>query len=934
MRNFATIYPKMIIKMKKRHLLLTLSLLLGLAVQAAPVSVEQARQKAARFLMERSNNRAIVEMQRVDVQAQAVDASQRAASTTARDMYYVFNADRTEGGYVVVSGDDRVPAILGYSETGTIDPANMPENMRAFLDQYARQIAYITDNNIQNRPYMAPQREVVAPKLTTTWDQGSPFNNKCPVDTRYNQRSATGCVATALAQVMNYHRYPAKTTQTIPAYSTWSLGIKVAAIEPTEIDWDNMRTNYRLYSTNAQKEAVATLMALCGAAVQMDYSATGSASTTSFIAPALRQYFGYTGACTAFRDDYTLEDWEEMVYNELTTNGPVYIDGQSAGGGHAFIVDGYDGNGYFHLNWGWSGVGNDYYLLTVLNPNGATGMGASSTEDGYSFNQDMLVGFNPNVTEPALQKSLTVGSIRVNGRTTLQRGSTGNFDVALKAMLYNMTSDNASFDYGLAFVDDNGQMTGQKLSGSRNISSYYGYEFSLTGSANLADGHYKAVAISKLSGQSEWQRCLGSLNYAIDVVVSGNTATLSAPSVNLTATEWKATGNTAPGKLVPLTITLTNSGTDFMRDVYLRIDNEVVAGRRLDIRAGETKDFEIDFGAEKEGTMFLQLCYDSENQRSYVTFASAALLVAKNGGGIVDGQKLLTFSTNVTGLSEGVMKANGELASTVTAKVRATNRGMAKYDDVFGMELLSVDAQGATTLLASKEQSVSLEVNDAADVTFSFENVPNQASYMLRPWYKDAKGNKTYDEENAISLAITDFKGIEHKLSIKITMNDLNTRVRPNKLTNANPHVAVQITNGGSYDYNDELLVRVCTIVDAKPVDIGKNVSEQLQLPVGEVAKREYDFTGLKNGEAYAFLVDYVTEGEMTYLQNYVAFIVDDPNADGIDEIVAMSGADKQVSVYDLNGRRVATVKAAQLKQTLRQLPKAIYVIEGTKMHN
>lgn len=908
--------------MKRNLLLLLAGLLLSTVMEAAPVDMEQARRLASRFLMERSESRAPVVLQRVSLQD---GIARRSASVTDGDLLYVFNAARTQGGYVVVSGDDRTPAILAYSDEGSLTADAMPEAMRGMLESYARQIAYMADHNVQNAPRRAAERQKVAAMVTTAWDQSAPYNQKCPVDTRNNQRSATGCVATALAQLMNYHKYPQRTLSTIPAYTTWSLKLSVDAIEPTDIDWDNMRPNYRTYSTAAQKEAVATLMFLIGASVGMDYSATGSGASSASVEPAVRDCFGYTGARLLSRDDYTLDEWEDLIYREMVTNGPVYLAGQSAGGGHAFLIDGYDKDGYFHVNWGWSGTGSDYCLLSVLNPYNTSGLGSSTTEDGFSYAQDILAGMNPAVTTPAQGMSLTASSMRVYGRSSLQRNASGNFAIQARTMLYNMNYDDANFEYGLAIVDANGNRVAETKTGSRVIGGLTGYEFTLTCATNLADGQYKAVAISRQAGTTKWEVCGGSLNYFLGITVSGDNATLTSPTISIEGGEWTATGNTAPGSLIPLRIRLTNNGSDFYRDVMLMSNGKVLAGRRLDLKAGETKDFDIDFGTDTEGTMFLQLCYESD--RSMVPFAQAALLVSRKGGGIVDGQRLLTLATNIIGLSGDVMKANAEGASTVTVTANVTNRGSADYNDSFGADLL--DAEG--NMLRTVEQKISLKVNDYVSTQLVFDNVPNEASYQVKVWYKDTQGAKVFDEQD-FAFSITPFTGIEHNLAIKMTLSNLNTRTK--KLTNANPHLTLQITNKGSYDYNDRLLVRVCKIVDRQPVDIGKNYDEQLQLPVGDKVEREYDFTGLVNGEVYAVMADYVTEGQLTSLLNYLDFIVDDPNADAVRDIVAHIGADRMITVCDLSGRQVARVRAALLEQTLRQLPKAVYVVEGAKMYN
>ena len=347
--------------MKKITALLILMMTTVLA-QAGNVTPEEAKAKAQTFMQTRlgAGKHHAMKMVTSGQPLRAAAAGKNAegavsAEGTTSDndaaavAYYVFNAGDGEG-FVVVSGDDRTPAILGYADQGAFDLSNVPENMQAWLDDYARQIDYL-DAHPQMAIAKAPASEhaAIRPMLTSTWNQGAPYNNLCPKDG--NNRSVTGCVATAMAQVLYYHRYPARTTKTIPGYTTQKKGIKVAAIGMTTIDWANMLDSYSGGETTTQEQAVARLMQLCGASVEMDYSSEASSASSWAASEALKNYFDYDRATTDLdRSNYLAAEWDELIYRELAEDRPVYYSGQSTGGGHAFVVDGYDKDGLYHVN--------------------------------------------------------------------------------------------------------------------------------------------------------------------------------------------------------------------------------------------------------------------------------------------------------------------------------------------------------------------------------------------------------------------------------------------------------------------------------------------------------------------------------------------------------------------------------------------------------
>ena len=328
-------------------------------VMANPVSRQQAQLNVQKFLQQHGKAVTV--------------PSLRYASTVSTADWYVFNIGDNQG-YVIASGDDLAPAVLGYADEGSLDMYNIPENMQWWLDEYARQIRFMRDHGLSasRKTGKFPAQPAIAPLMTSRWNQTAPYNRYCPLDTN-GLRCVTGCVATAMAQVMYYHRFNsvAETTHEIPSFVT-SNGVVVDAVPAgSAIDWDNMVDTYNssIVTTEEQKNAVAHLMQYCGSSVQMDYSSGSSGAYSSRVAPALVAFFNYSSSTKyRFRNNCGLtdEEWEDFIYNELSNSRPVYYSGVSSTNvAHAFVCDGYDGDGFFHLNWGWGGPGA-YFRLSAI----------------------------------------------------------------------------------------------------------------------------------------------------------------------------------------------------------------------------------------------------------------------------------------------------------------------------------------------------------------------------------------------------------------------------------------------------------------------------------------------------------------------------------------------------------------------------------------
>jgi len=390
-----------------RILLMALTTLITVCASAAPITREQARQRAEQFLQKRHGSRhlaPVTESKKLKPHSQLHPSQTQTALPLQGEqeeglpLYYVFDRGTSEG-FIIVSGDDQTRPVLGYTDHGTFDYAALPENARYWIDYLTDQLQTVRDNPQQTAPVAdVPVHDAVEPLVKTKWNQGNPYNLACP--NYFGQGlSVTGCVATAMAQLLYYWHEKSVTEiqDDIPAFDTRGAhatygNLHVEGVPAgAEIDWDNMLEVYSGSATMRQKMAVANLMRYCGVAVRMDYSPSGSGAFSGDVPDALKNYFGYGSTVKLInRGDYTETTWDRAIYNEVAAGRPLYLSGSNADGGHAFVCDGYDGEGCFHINWGWGGGGPDgYYLLSVLKP-GQQGIGG--TGDGYSNGQAAVIG--------------------------------------------------------------------------------------------------------------------------------------------------------------------------------------------------------------------------------------------------------------------------------------------------------------------------------------------------------------------------------------------------------------------------------------------------------------------------------------------------------------------------------------------------------------
>lgn len=377
--------------MRKQFLLMLILCLTASLAWAERIDVATAR-KVAESVAQRegavSGLRSAGELSLVYAAAPGQSGSAlRSGTMEGAADYFVFNFPGGKG-FAIVSGDDRVRPVLGYSGEGSFDPDNLPENLRGMLAYYQDQITWANDKDIEATPDIAAEwnqlmsgtalRAAGGKVLQTAkWNQEEPYNNQTPVIN--GKKTYTGCGATAAAIIMRYNMHPDVVTKGVSYYNVRGVDYPVSY---APYQWDKMPLNYNPGNYTAEEaNQVAALMWHIGANVKMNYDVIGtegSSSNGTDIAAALRSVFEYSPALRyVYKTDYRWEDWKMMIRNEINQNRPILYRGAGSGG-HLFVLDGYNQQEAFHFNWGWGGSADGFYLLTSLDPNGndfSQGMG-------------------------------------------------------------------------------------------------------------------------------------------------------------------------------------------------------------------------------------------------------------------------------------------------------------------------------------------------------------------------------------------------------------------------------------------------------------------------------------------------------------------------------------------------------------------------------
>ncbi|WP_201978393.1 thiol protease/hemagglutinin PrtT [Hymenobacter rubidus] len=397
--------------MKKLYSLALLLLLLLSRAVANPIDEATAQRVGRAFLTTHTGHglpasAALALVYRAEMGSMAAPGATKPAPA-----FYVFSTASPTPGFVLVAGDDQVTPVLGYSDQSAFDPAHLAPQVAKWLEGYRAQVRQVVETHTAATPDIRGAWQellsgataagrptgtaAVAPLVATRWNQQPYYNDLCPYDNAGGGRSVTGCVATAMCQVMKFWNYPT-TGAGFHSYNTTSLGTLSANFGTTTYQWTSMPN-----SVTSANTAVATLMYQVGVSVNMGYSAHSSNAYVISAASngpdcaeyALKTYFGYRTTMQGLqRANYSDTQWLNMMKAELDASRPIVYAGFGSGGGHCFVADGYDNNNFLHFNWGWGGAYDGYFSINAVNP---AGLGTGGGSGGYNSGQQAIIGIQP-----------------------------------------------------------------------------------------------------------------------------------------------------------------------------------------------------------------------------------------------------------------------------------------------------------------------------------------------------------------------------------------------------------------------------------------------------------------------------------------------------------------------------------------------------------
>ena len=556
------------------------ALLLPATMFAAPITLETAKRQAREFISHSGMRKS-----KGEPRLTLSFTIERPAklSSTPNSVLYAFNV--ADGGFVIASGDDVAIPILGYGEAEEgISMEDLPCNMRAWLEMYADEIAWAQQVGYQPSVAAAPaaQRVQIDNMVPTVWNQDSPYNQECKFG---GTTCSTGCIATAMAQIMYYWGRVGRNGETfqhgctaLDSYVTATKKYNVPALDAIEsFDWASMTATKP--TSDGSKKAVAQLVRYCGQAMKMDYTSNASGAYQSNIPYALKDNFGYDcGARYVRRAHMTSTQWSDMIYNELAEGRPVILGGEGNMGGHSFIVTGYQAStGKFYINWGWNDK-NNWFALTSLQPDPKS----TSVYGSFNNNCDAVIGIQPPTGNTDIQdyEMLNVTGLQLMGPRTLHRQSRA-YDSDEKVGI--LVSANANFirdyegdepgwyykyyHYACGVYDEAGRLI--KVVGE-NEGSFSDSEECLRFLLNIGEewayGTYTIVPICRINTSDEWRPMYHSDTFYVKAEVGGEGITLT-PSTAIQVTKFTSTKKSGETKYTN-TITFTNTGCEELCGSY------------------------------------------------------------------------------------------------------------------------------------------------------------------------------------------------------------------------------------------------------------------------------------------------------------------------------------------------------------------------------
>ncbi len=645
--------------------------------------------------------------------------------------FYAFDIGE-EKGFVLVAGDDRGGPILGYSDKGHFDWDEMPPALRTWLGAYQDHLTSMVDSTYCE-PAFSPARvkekprNAIAPLLSANWSQHEPYYNSCPEVS--GEFCNTGCAATAMAQLVYHHR--ARCAQElladIKAYTcstSWPNYGKVSVpgvAKGTPLDFGHMLDNYMGGESEVERKAVADLMFFCAASLSTEFvppSKGASSAAPSSMPSALKKYFGFSKECCfKERGAYSITQWEDMVYNEVKEGRPVVYVGRSENYSHAFIIDGYDGDLLYHVNWGWSGLYNGYYNLSLLSSV------EGSTSNGYTMSQGALIG-----AQPAYEEEMSA---------TL---STYNFTLTGSKMGYTVTNytDGADyFKFGISAVLHDG--TFQLLDGTSNyvaLGDRSTLTVTLTLTKNdltaLPPGEYVLKPVFNRKNENIWRFADCSDEFVFCLAWDGSNFSLSLNSPSndrtFTADAFSFPANVVKGTKIPVSATLSCHGGEYSNEVYLFASTTSSASTYASrtgvyLKDGEQCEVSLSFTPSTTGKYNVWIATDAKGTTS-IGGCTVNVSTASSSGelSVVDYQV-----ENAEKSGEWNTVYGKILKGTITLK----NTGASLYSDIVTIWLMKGSTKSYFVGSTSNRMLVTLAPGETMTMDYAYDEGETGNYYQL-----------------------------------------------------------------------------------------------------------------------------------------------------------------------------------------------------------
>lgn len=949
--------------MKRTFTFIFVTLFLASYAVAGPIDPAKALEIASTFWNSNVKSKKNADL-RLAPASDAAKAPSRDGAQKSDPAFYVFSSSDNKG-FVIISGDDELKPVVGYSDNACL--SEMPTALAEWLDEYSSYVNDVRNGLIE--PAMskavAPTGKAIAPMLETSWNQSSPYNNKCPEVN--GQKTPTGCTATAMAQIMKFHEWPI-TPKTNIVWNNNITGVsETLYLTSRKYDWSKMLPHYRNGYTDEQADAVATLMEDVGKAINSSYALEGTGSSEIFASYALVNVFDYSPDVTIVRrSDYTDEEYVSIIRENLEARQPLLYTGQSQsyGSGHAFVCDGIDENNLLHIDWGWDGAYNGYFDMTYMTPEGA---GIGGGDGRYNVGQSMVANIRPRTAgEPDKEGVPTVymmDVVDVNVQSTpptiyeqsVSYDKNKNAVLRIAAGLLNWSHSSTRLSMVIGIEKDGELVSASKIGDPQMIdfNGSFGYYIRLTISSSptsqeyLEEGLYRVILCYADDEENIYIARGAENGLILEVNESYVTIRKELPEIEASDISFHAmpqmkgdrvafdakfktkNGKSATVLLVPVVNQLQADST--YKPIILNTESEL-------IQVHDDRDmvatFETDYAIPEDGEYYISFKYNMKNQfmdRNPVADKSSLFDIEGKSENLIIKSTFDSATPSTTSLTATSTSWGNNLAINATIKNISTTND--SYNGILAI-FVKNNSTEATHILSrtnieglAKEETVNISYNNP-DCYPTLEP-GNYTAYVCElagnTWKKIKQSASTcsfsisagdnpllYADGKIVinnGMKVKQGEKFDTKVSLACTNGDFNGYIRiqiTKGLSNYvySDHVAVSLKDGDTAEFTIPATCNAKTPLDRYRINI--NLYDSNKKKIGTISNNTITYPD--NG--YFWVADVTAIYDVT--EN--SFGV---NTDGNTIIIEGADSNTVIVIYSVDGKEVyrGTDKSVAVKR-------------------